>query len=141
MTPYTHKVQYYETDQMGITHHSNYVRWMEEARVDYMEKIGWSYDRLEKEGMFSPVLAVNCQYKESTTFTDEIIIKVTVQECGFVRMTLDYEMIKAANQHLVFVGTTEHCFLDKAGKLIHLRKNCPEFYQALQDVIVAEMDK
>ena len=40
MTPYRHKVQYYETDRMGVTHHSNYIRWMEEARVDLLEQIG-----------------------------------------------------------------------------------------------------
>ena len=37
---YKHKVQYYETDQMGIVHHSNYIRWFEEARIDFLEKIG-----------------------------------------------------------------------------------------------------
>ena len=47
MKPYIHKVQYYETDKMGITHHSNYIRWMEEARVDFMEQIGWGYDKME----------------------------------------------------------------------------------------------
>ena len=35
--PYT---QYYETDQMGCVHHSNYIRWMEEARVDFLPKWG-----------------------------------------------------------------------------------------------------
>ena len=40
---YIHKVQYYETDKMGITHHSNYIRWMEEARVDMLEKIDFGY--------------------------------------------------------------------------------------------------
>ena len=76
MTPYIHKVQYYETDKMGITHHSNYIRWMEEARVDYLEQIGWAYDRLEQEGIMSPVLSVECRYKESTTYPDEIEINV-----------------------------------------------------------------
>ena len=45
---YIRKVQYHETDKMGITHHSNYIRWMEEARVNYLEQIGWPYDRLER---------------------------------------------------------------------------------------------
>ena len=40
---YKHKVNYYETDKMGITHHSNYIRWMEEARIDYLEKLGYGY--------------------------------------------------------------------------------------------------
>ena len=39
---YNHTVQYYETDKMGITHHSNYIRWMEEARVDFLKQIGLS---------------------------------------------------------------------------------------------------
>ena len=37
----THKAQYYETDQMGIIHHSNYIRWFEEARVGFLEEIGY----------------------------------------------------------------------------------------------------
>ena len=59
MTPYVHQVQYYETDRMGITHHSNYIRWMEEARVDFLRQIGWGYDRLEAMGIVSPVTAAS----------------------------------------------------------------------------------
>ena len=33
-TVYMHEVQYYETDAMQIVHHSNYIRWFEEARHD-----------------------------------------------------------------------------------------------------------
>ena len=40
MEPYVHKVQYYETDKMGIVHHSNYIRWMEEARIDFLDSVG-----------------------------------------------------------------------------------------------------
>jgi len=56
MNTYRHTVQYYETDKMGITHHSNYIRWMEEARVDFMSQIGWDYAKLEKEGVICPVV-------------------------------------------------------------------------------------
>ena len=47
---YKHTVQYYETDKMGITHHSNYIRWMEEARVDFLKSTGFGYDKLEEMG-------------------------------------------------------------------------------------------
>ena len=56
MNTYRHTVQYYETDKMGITHHSNYIRWMEEARVDFMSQIGWDYAKLEKQGVICPVV-------------------------------------------------------------------------------------
>ena len=45
--PYEHHAKYYETDQMGIIHHSNYIKWMEEARMDMMEQIGLSYKEME----------------------------------------------------------------------------------------------
>ena len=50
MNLYHHKVQYYETDKMGIVHHSNYIRWMEEARIDFLGQIGWNYKKLEDMG-------------------------------------------------------------------------------------------
>ena len=81
---YQHKVQYYETDKMGITHHSNYIRWMEEARVDYMAQLGYPYDRLEREGIGSPVLEAHCNYKHSTTYPD--VIKIAVIGSGLIRL-------------------------------------------------------
>lgn len=76
---YQHKVQYYETDKMGITHHSNYIRWMEEARIDFLEKIGWSFARIEAEGIVSPVISVDVKYRKTTTFNDLITILVQVE--------------------------------------------------------------
>ena len=49
-----HEVQYYETDRMGITHHTNYVRWMEKARTFFLREIGWPYEKIEEEGIISP---------------------------------------------------------------------------------------
>ena len=72
--PYEHKVHYYETDQMGIAHHSNYIRWFEEARVDFMEQGGFSYKELESRGIISPVLEVNAKYKSMCYFGDRLCI-------------------------------------------------------------------
>ena len=57
MKPWRHVVQYYETDRMNLVHHSNYVRWMEEARVDFLDQIGFPYAEMEKRGVISPVAA------------------------------------------------------------------------------------
>ena len=74
MKPYIHKVNYYETDKMGITHHSNYVRFMEEARVDFLEQLGWSFDKLEAKGVASPVLSLDCTFKS----LQSLLIKLNV---------------------------------------------------------------
>lgn len=50
---YYRKAQYHETDQMGIIHHSNYVKWMEEARIGYMSRMGFSYKKVEELGVIS----------------------------------------------------------------------------------------
>ena len=130
MKVYQHKVQYYETDKMGITHHSNYIRWMEEARVEYLARHGWHLQKLEAMGVVSPVTAVECQYRNTTTFADAVSIRVFVVRCTGVRMTLRYEMEKADGTP-VFTGTSEHCFLGEGGRIVRLKKEYPDLYEAL----------
>ena len=114
---YKHKVNYYETDKMGITHHSNYIRWMEEARIYFLEKIGFGYDKLEQDGIVSPVIGLNCEYKESTTFNDDILIDVKIKEFKGVRLTIEYKMINEKTEKIVCVGTSTHCFIGKSNIL------------------------
>ena len=128
--PYRHKVQYYETDKMGITHHANYVHWMEEARVDFLEQIGFGYDALEAMGVGSPVMSVTCRYKAPTTFADEVTVTVRVAKCSPVRIWFQYDMTKA-NGKTAFQGESEHCFVDPQGKLLRLDRACPALYAAL----------
>ena len=135
MEPYIHKVHYYETDKMGITHHSNYIRWMEEARVDYFEKIGYGYDRLESEGIGSPVVAVSCNYKAVTKFPEEISIDVKVKEFKGIKMIIGYEMRRVSDESLVFMGTSEHCFTDANGKIVVLKKTRPDFADLLKGLV------
>lgn len=130
MNLYQHKVQYYETDKMGIVHHSNYVRWMEEARVDFLSQIGWDYDKLEASGIISPVTAIACEYKQSAVFPDVITVRVWVEEFKGIRLKINYEMQKADGTP-VLKGHSEHCFLNTAGKVVNVRKEYPAFYEAL----------
>lgn len=127
---YRHRVQYYETDKMGITHHSNYIRWMEEARIDFLSQIGWSFARLEAEGIISPVVSVDCRYKKTTTFADDVDITVEVEEFKGIRLKLIYQMFNE-EQELVCEGHSEHCFLGQDGRPIRLKKEYLGFYEAL----------
>lgn len=113
MEAYVHKVQYYETDRMGITHHSNYIRWMEEARIDYLERCGWSYEKLEAE-VFLRFSTLITKYKESTTFADMIQIVTSVKAFNGVRLTIEYKMYKDIVKNPICIGVSEHCFLDKS---------------------------
>ena len=65
---YERKVNYYETDRMGIVHHSNYIRYLEEARCVFLETLNIPYAYLESIGINIPVLGVNCDFKHHVTF-------------------------------------------------------------------------
>ena len=129
---YSHKVQYYETDKMGITHHSNYIRWMEEARVAYLSEVGWDYARLESLGIISPVVAVECRYINTTTFSDVVTVDVGVDEFRGVRLKMKYIM-KNETGEPVCEAHSEHCFLDHAGAPVRLKKEYPEFFRILSE--------
>ena len=135
--PYEHKVQYYETDKMSITHHSNYVRWMEEARVDFLSKIGWDFDKIEESGVASPVISIDVKYKGSTTFPEIITIYVKVLVLKGVRLTIGYEM-KNSEGKVVCEAKSEHCFVNMEGRPIRIEKDCPEFYLALSELVEEE---
>ena len=123
---YKHIVQYYETDKMGITHHSNYIRWMEEARVDFLAKIGWPFDKIEEQGFASPVIKVECKFVRPCTFADEISIDTSVKDFDGIRLTFSYEM-KKTDDTCVCVGESVHCFTDLRGKPIRADRACPDF--------------
>lgn len=131
MENYKHIVQYYETDKMGVTHHSNYIRWMEEARVDFLKRIGWDYARLESMGVISPVVSVDGKYKKSTTFSDEVFVNVTVTEFTGVKLRLHYDILNDKGE-VAFEGNSEHCFMDETGRPIRLHKVYPDFYDRLK---------
>ncbi len=121
---------------MGITHHSNYIRFMEEARIDFMKQIGWGYAKMEEEGLASPVLAVSCDYKHSTSFPDLIEIEVSVLKCSAVKLQLGYTMTSGGR--VVCTGSSTHCFLGKDGRPLVLQKTMPDFYAAINALSAPE---
>ena len=133
MNSYIHKVQYYETDKMGITHHSNYIRWMEEARVAFLSEIGFPYDKLEEMGIVSPVLSVSCEYRKPTTFSDQISIVVSVKEYKVVKLHLEYEM-RNSEGNIVCFGTSAHAFLTKEGRPVRMKQDYPELNRVLTEL-------
>lgn len=132
MHTYIRKVNYYETDRMGITHHSNYVRWMEEAKMDFLKAAGLGMCEMEKDGITSPVVSIECQYKHTTTFDDQIKIDVTVDSYTGVRLTLSYVMTDLKTGVVVLTAKSSNCFIDAAGRPVAVRKYFPEFDAVLK---------
>ncbi len=128
-----HKVQYYETDMMGVTHHANYIRWMEEARIDLMDRIGFPYRRMEAEGVLSPVKSLQVRYLKPCTFGDEVEITASVREFNGVVITIGYDMRLDGEE--IFAGSSEHVFLDREGKFVRMKRVMPEFCAAVEQAM------
>ena len=124
-----HKVQYYETDMMGVAHHANYLHWMEEARIDLMDQMGFPYRRMEAEGVLSPVKSLQANYLKPCTFGDEVDIRVSVRDFNGVVITMGYDM--RVNGEAVFTGSSEHVFLDRGGRFVRMKRVMPEFCEAV----------
>lgn len=134
MFKYERRAYYHETDQMGIIHHSNYLKWMEEARIALMDKLGFSYKKMEDLGIISPVIFASCEYKKPVLFNDDVTICVSVEEYNGLKLTFNYEIINN-NGDVSTIGKTKHCFM-KNNKIISLKRTLPEFH----DVFVKFME-
>lgn len=127
---YLRKPHYYETDQMGIIHHSNYVRWLEEARVAWLEAVGIPYHELEKNGLMIPVLGITCDYIAMVQYAEEVAIEVSIEEYNGGRLNFSYRIYKIPSNETCTTGTSRHCFLDKTTKgLLHLKRSHPEIHR------------
>lgn len=134
MYQYEHKVQYYETDKMGVVHHSNYIRWFEECRVDIMEKNGLGYDKMEREKIICPVVSVSCNYTSMTEFGETVVIVPKVEKFNGIRLAISYVVKNKETGEVRCTGKSSHCFLDASGHPVSLKRTSPEFYELFENL-------
>ncbi len=115
--PYLRKAQFYETDSMGVVYHGNYIHWMEEARTDFLEQIGWGYEKATAAGI-------------------DFALEMKVRKLTPARLVLEYRMTDAETGELHTLGTSTHFFYDrKTEQPVALKKVFPELYELLQECV------
>ncbi len=138
LKPYERETYYYETDQMGIVHHSNYIRWFEEARIDFLKQIGLPYDEMERRGLLIPVLGVSCQYKKAFRYGDTFCIKLKIQDFKGVKFAVSYEVYHVGSGQLHATGTSQHGFVDANLMPVNIKKMFPDIYEAFISAVCEE---
>lgn len=133
LKPYSRRVFYYETDKMGIVHHSNYIRWFEEARVDLIEQAGLPFQYVEAEGLMTPVLSAECEYKLPFKFGEVFTIKAYIPDFGGARFSVTYEVYGEDNS-LRCTGRTTHCFVDMNMRPVRIKKTHPHVYEVYDEI-------
>ena len=105
------EVRYYETDQMGIVHHSNYIRYFECGRMAMLAEVGLPMNKIEEAGIMMPITAVDCKYKTPAKLGDTLRVVTFINEMPKARLTVNTEIY---NQHdqLLSEGSVTMGFID-----------------------------
>lgn len=127
------RVRYAETDQMGVAYYANYLVWMEVGRVEYCRGIGFEYREMEADGAILAVTEVNCRYRASARFDDEVRILTRMTEARSRTLRFAYEMRRAVDDQLLAQGFTLHTVCDPDGKVIRLPQKYRAFFPVSMD--------
>ena len=113
MKSFEHKlrVEYHHTDQMGIVHHSNYVKFFEAARTEWLRAAGLTYAEMERRGVMMPIVEVNVRYKQPAYYDELLSVTAIVEERPMARMLFKYE-IRGEDGRDIAHGSTTLGFID-----------------------------
>lgn len=132
MKPYFRKPFYYETDQMGVIHHSNYIRLMEEARLDLLFQLGFSYFDLEKQGIVSPVTKIDCEYLCMATLECLFKVIISIKKYTGVILAEEYIIINDYTDEILARGVTQHCFIRKGtNDVLRVERDIPILHELI----------
>jgi len=120
-------IRYYETDQMGFVHHSNYLRYFELARIEWISSLGLSYQKMEERGYLMPVIKANIDFKRPLIFGNSFRVKIQSKEIPKVKFELTYEII-LDEDIIIAKGSTTLAFLSSNNLKV---VRCPKFFSDL----------
>ena len=126
------RVSYADTDGMGIVHHTNYLKYFEVGRTEYLREIGYPYSRLEADGIWLPAASIYCEYKLPAKYDDLLIVNTKVKELKSATIIMEYVINKKETGEVVVKGETKHPITDDKLKPIRLRNINPELYEFLK---------
>ena len=125
-------VRYYETDQMGIVHHSNYIRYFECGRSDMMAKAGLPIEKIEEAGVMLPIVSVDCRYRRPAKMGDRIRIVSMVDRVPSAKLIVRSEIFNQ-NDELLVEGSVTLGFIDSQTRR---PVRCPEDLVAVIEKLI-----
>lgn len=133
MERYSRPVYYYETDKMAIVHNANYLRILEEARIDFMEKLGVPYFDVEQAGILIPVVDAYVRYHHTLQYGDTFCVAVKLVEFNGIRMVFTYEIRREGDELLIAEAKTSHCFIDEVTRIpLPVKKKMPGAFDKMK---------
>lgn len=116
-----HRVNFYDTDLMSVVHHSNYIRWFEIGRVEFLRAAGISLNDMMDDGFVFPITDVQCKYLAPGRFDDVVIIEVTPKALTKAKMEFEYRIIRESSGEVLVTGFTRNVFTSReTGRIVRI---------------------
>jgi acyl-CoA thioester hydrolase len=129
------RVNYSETDQMGVVYHARYLVWLDIARCDYLRLAGMTYRELEQNGLRLAVSEVTIRYRQPARYDDPIRIRCWVRNVASRRVDFGYAVEHAEHARLLATASTSLLVLDTAMALSRLPEPVREVLHPIDDPI------
>ena len=129
------RVNYSETDQMGVVYHARYLVWMDMARTEYLRETGLTYRELEERGWRLAVSDVRVRYRQPARYDDLVTIRCWVRNVGSRLVEFGYAAERAASDTLLATGSTTLVSLDASHRVIRLPNDVTERLVPIADPV------
>lgn len=128
------EVRYAETDQMGVVYHANYLVWMELGRTQIIQDMGFSYAKIEEDGILSPVIDIQVSYKKPLRYGQKATVHTWIENYDGFRITYGYEIYNHFDE-LCATGSSQHvCIKKETFKPISIKRSYPDWHEVYERV-------
>src|SRR5213592_2014556 len=131
----TLRVNYSETDQMGVVYHANYLIWFDRARTELLRETGLTYKELEQQGVYLAVSEVRVRYRAAARYDDLVRVRCWVRELASRRVTFGYAVERAATAELLATGETALVSLTHQHTLTRIPDHVVELLKPVPDPV------
>lgn len=132
------RVHFYDTDEMGVVHHSNYIRWFETGRVEFLRSIGITLTEMMNDKILFPITEVKAKYFHPAHFDDELELETNPLTLTKVKMEFNYKIRRKGEEEILVSGYSQNVFTSMdTGKIIRLPD---KYFLKLDKAMIEEMD-
>ncbi len=114
------RVRYAETDQMGYVYYGNYATYFEVARVEALRALGFSYKKMEQEGIIMPVLELKNKFIQPGYYDELLTIRISIPKMPSLKIVFHYEVIGEDGREVNHGETTLVFVKKETGKPIRM---------------------
>ena len=131
------KVHFYNTDEMGVVHHANYIRWFETGRVEYLRSVGITLNEMIEDGYLFPITEIQAKYLHSAKFDDDLEIETIAVALTKAKMEFNYKIRRVGEEKILVEGYSKNVFTNKiTGKITRLPE---KYFSKLEQAMKEEL--